>query len=193
MLQYRYCYVADDGAAAEAQGQCLSDGRCWEHSSPRTGYVISRLLVTYTWNQCSGSMKFWGGSGSADPCLWLMVRIRILDPDPAIFVIDLQNASKKQIFHTIFSAYYFSKVHLLHFSKINSQKESQNSRNQGFSYYFCMMIEGSGFRSRTGSGPIPLTSGSGSGSGRPENMWIRIRIRNTAWKVKLSWVLGVCM
>ena len=29
--------------------------------------------------------------------------------------------------------------------------------NQGFSYYFCMMIEGSG------SGSIPLTSGSGSG------------------------------
>ncbi len=59
-----------------------------------------------------------------------------------------------------------------HFSKIKSQKESQNSRNQGFSYYFCMMIEG--------SGSIPLTSGSRSGSGRPQNMWIwGIRIRNT--------------
>jgi hypothetical protein len=44
-----------------------------------------------------------------------------------------------------FSAYYFLKVvHLHHFPKKNSQKESQNSRNQGFSYYFCMMIEGSG-------------------------------------------------
>jgi hypothetical protein len=32
-----------------------------------------------------------------------------------------------------------------------SHKESQNSRNQGFSYYFCMIIEG-------------------SGSGRPKNM-----------------------
>jgi hypothetical protein len=32
---------------------------------------------------------------------------------------------------------------------------------QGFSYYFCMTKEG-------------------SGSGRPKNMWIRIRIRNTA-------------
>ncbi len=41
---------------------------------------------------------------------------------------------------------------------------SQNSWNQGFSNYFCMMIEGS------------MTSG--SGSGRPKNMWIRIR--NTA-------------
>jgi hypothetical protein len=67
-----------------------------------------------------------------------------MDPDPAIFVIDLQDASKKLIFNTIFSAYFFLKVRLHHFSKIKSQKVSQNSRNQGFSYYFCMMTEGSG-------------------------------------------------
>ncbi len=42
--------------------------------------------------QCWGSMTFWCGSGSADPCLWLM------DPDPAIFFIDLQDANKKLIF-----------------------------------------------------------------------------------------------
>ncbi len=64
------------------------------------------------------------------------------------------------------------KVHLHDFSKIKSQKESKNSRYQGFSYYFYMMIEGSG------SGSIPLKSG--SGSWRLKNMWIRwIRIRNT--------------
>ncbi len=80
--------------------------------------------------------------------------------------------AKNSFFNTIFSAYYFLKVHLHHFPKIKSQKESQNSRNQGFSYYFCMMIEG--------SGSIPLTSG----SGRPKNMWIRwIRIRNTAFEL----------
>ena len=94
-----------------------------------------------------------------------------LDPDPAIFVIDLQDASKKLIFKTIFSAYYFLKVHLHHFSKIKSQKGSQNSRNQGFSYYFSMLIEGSGSGARAGSGSIPLTGG--SGSGRPNNIWIR--------------------
>jgi hypothetical protein len=75
--------------------------------------------------------------------------------DPAIFVIDLHDASKKPFFK-IFSAYYFLKVHLNHFSNIKSQKESQNSRNQGFFCYFCTMIEG---------------------SGRPKNMWIRIMIR----------------
>jgi hypothetical protein len=48
---------------------------------------------------------------------------------------------------------------------------SQNSINQGFSYYICLMIEGS--ESRAGSGSIPLTNG--SGSGRPKNTWIRIR------------------
>jgi hypothetical protein len=47
---------------------------------------------------------------------------------------------------------------------------SQNSRNQGFSYYICSIIEGSG-------------SGSRAGSGRPKNTWIRwIRIRNTDCK-----------
>ncbi len=128
--------------------------------------------------QCSGSMTFWCGSGSGDPCLWQMDPDS--DPDPAIFVIDLQDASKKLFFNTIFSACYFLKVHLHYFSKIKSQKESQNSRIQDFSYYFCMMIEGSGSASRSRSGSIPLTSG--SGSGRPKNTWIRwirIRIRNT--------------
>ena len=33
-------------------------------------------------------------------------------------------------------------------------KKSQNSRNHGFSYYFCLMIEGSGFGSGTQT-PMP--------------------------------------
>jgi hypothetical protein len=81
-------------------------------------------------------------------------------PDPAIFVMNLQDANKKLIFKS-FSAYYFLK----------DKKKSQNTRN----YYFCLMIEGSG----SGDGSVPLTSG--SGSRRPKNIWIRrIRIRNTA-------------
>jgi hypothetical protein len=91
-----------------------------------------------------------------------------LNPDPRIHAsewwirilpfssLTFNMPAKKLIFNTIFSAYYFLKVHLHHFSKIKSQKESQNIRNQGFSYYFCMMIKG-------------------SGSWRPKNMWIRIR------------------
>jgi hypothetical protein len=81
--------------------------------------------------------------------------------------LNFKMQTKNLFFKTIFSAYYFLKVHLHHFSKIKSQKESQNSRNQSFSYYFCMVVEGSG------SGSIPLTTG----SGWPKNIWIRIRIR----------------
>jgi hypothetical protein len=73
-------------------------------------------------------------------------------------------AAKNKFLNTNFSAYYFWKLHLHYFSKIKRKKELLNSMNQGFSYDFCMIIEGSG--SRAGSGSIPLTSGSGSGSGR---------------------------
>jgi hypothetical protein len=56
------------------------------------------------------------------------------DPDPAF---------KKKFF-----CYYFLKIHLHRFSKDKkskrSDKKSQNSRNQGCSYYFCLIIEGSG-------------------------------------------------
>ncbi len=55
------------------------------------------LLITV--NQCCGSITFWCRSGSPDPCLWLM------DPDPSIFIIDLQDANKKQIFKKSFSLF----------------------------------------------------------------------------------------
>ncbi len=59
-----------------------------------------------------------------------------------------------------FFVYYFLKLHFHHFSKMESYKESQNKRNEGFSYYFCFMIEGSGAE-----------------SGRPKNIRIRLRLR----------------
>jgi len=40
-----------------------------------------------------------------------------MDPDPAIFVIDLQDANKKLNFFKKISAYYFLNVHVHHFSK----------------------------------------------------------------------------
>jgi hypothetical protein len=69
--------------------------------------------------QYCGSMIFWCGSGSgsgfADSCLWLIDPDwdPDVDPDPAIFVIDLQDAKDKKV-----------------------KKNLQSSRNQGFSYYF---------------------------------------------------------
>jgi hypothetical protein len=49
-----------------------------------------------------------------------------MDPDPAIFIMDLQDA--KKVGYPVpnkkyFSVYYFMEVHLHHFSKTKSQKE----------------------------------------------------------------------
>ncbi len=98
--------------------------------------------------------------------------------DHPIFVIDLEEANKKTNVKKSFSAYYFLTVHLHHFSKIKSQKVVTHSRNQGFSYFFILMLEGSG----AGSGSMPLTTGSGSRrfkNIRIRRIRIRIRIRNT--------------
>jgi hypothetical protein len=76
------------------------------------------------------------------------------DLEPAIFVSNIQDGNKQKSF----SVSYFLKVHLHHFSKRTVIKKSQNSRNQGLSSYFCLMIKGSG------AGCVPRTNGSGSGS-----------------------------
>jgi hypothetical protein len=91
------------------------------------------------------------------------------EPDHAIFIIDLQDANKKLIFKKVFCILLF-KGTFISFLKTKSKKEVKNSRNKGFSYYFCLLIEGCGSK--------PLTNRSGSGSRRSKNMWIRwIRIR----------------
>ncbi len=61
--------------------------------------------------------------------------------------------------------------------------KSENNKNQGFSYFFCLMIAGSE------SGSIPLINGSESRSGRPKN--IRIRIRNTVFSVCMAIEYGM--
>jgi hypothetical protein len=73
-----------------------------------------------------------------------------MDPDPALFVIDFQDANKKLIKKKFFCLLLFEGPFKTSFSKIKSQKTSQSSRNQGFSYYFCLVIEESGY------GSIPL-------------------------------------
>ncbi len=80
-----------------------------------------------------GSMPLTNGSGFGS---W----IRIMLSSSQTFKMPAKN----KFVDTIFSAYYFLKLHFHHFSKIKIQKESQNRRNQGFSYYFRMMIEESG-------------------------------------------------
>ncbi len=99
-----------------------------------TSYLKSKKTLAAGLNSCCLSQEGKGvvptrvadpwhfggsGSGSADPCLWLMDS----DPDPSIFIIDLQDTNKKTIKKNSFPAYYFLKVLLHHFSKIKSQKE----------------------------------------------------------------------
>jgi hypothetical protein len=96
--------------------------------------------------------------------------------DLAIFVSDLQDGNY----------FCFSRLLLLTFSGyiyiIFQRKKvirSQNRRNQGFSHYFCLMMEGSK------AGSVPRTIG--SGSGMPKN----IRIRNTGRKAITSVIFDI--
>ncbi len=95
------------------------------------------------WIRIRGSMPLTNGSGSCSFCHWPSRRQQIT------------NLKNKLLFEGTFTS----------FCKDKKSKRSQNSMDQCFSYYFCLMIEGSGSRS------LPLTNG----TGWPKNMWIRIR------------------
>ncbi len=69
----------------------------------------------------------------------------------------------KIYFFLSFSSCYFLKIHLYHSLHIKSHKQVKNSKNQGVSFYFCLM---------GGSGSVTLTNG----SGRPKTLRIK---RNT--------------
>ncbi len=90
----------------------------------------------------SGSLTIWHGYGSADRCLWLT------DPDPALFVSDLQHATKN-IFCLLLLL--FERTFISFFKDDRVLKMSRNCRNLCFSYKFILMI-------------------AGSGSGRPKNL-----------------------
>ncbi len=64
-------------------------------------------------------------------------------------------------------AYYFLKVLLHHFSKVKSKKKLHNSGFKVLSYYFRLIIEGSGAASEYGF--IPMTNGSRLWFRRPKN------------------------
>jgi hypothetical protein len=67
-------------------------------------------------------------------------------------------------------------------------KKLQNSRNQGFSNYFCLMTEGSG--AGTGSGSVHVTNGSGCGSREAQNIQILMRIRIPKTGFRKDFLLG---
>jgi hypothetical protein len=60
-----------------------------------------------------------------------------MDPDPVIFLSDLQGVNKKYFCLLLFEGTFTS------FSKDKIYKRSHKQGSM-FSYYFCLMIEGSG-------------------------------------------------
>ena len=105
---------------------------------------VLRIDDILGWIRIRGSMPlinvsgFGYGSGSS---------IRIL----LFSSLTFKMPTKDKFFNTIFAALSLFEAKFKSFFKEKKSK-SQNSRNQGFSYYFCTMIEGSGSGSRAGSG-----------------------------------------
>jgi hypothetical protein len=88
------------------------------------------------------------------PVLWILdilVRMRIWIRLKILLFPSL--AFKMPTKHSFFCYFHFEGTFTSVF-KDKVIKKSQNSRNHGFSYYFCLMIEGAGSK--------PLTNGSGS-------------------------------
>ncbi len=100
------------------------------------------------------------------------LKIRILLFSSVTFKIPTKNN-----FFWVFLLVLFKGTFTSFFTVKKSWRKSPNSRNQDFSYYFCLMMEGSGSESRY----KPLTNG--SGSERPKNLRT-LRIRNIGKKQK---------
>jgi hypothetical protein len=95
-----------------------------------------------------GRIRIRGSMPPTDGC-------RILLFSPLTFKMATKN-------YLILLMTFLSYIYII-FQRLKVKKKSLNSRNQGFAYYFCLMIEGSG-----------------SGSRRPKSIRIRwLGIRNT--------------
>ncbi len=81
----------------------------------------------------------------------ILVRIRIRLHLRILLFSSVIFKMTTKFFFTMFFVHFFLTLHLQNFSKLKLKviKKSQNRRNDGFSYFFCLMIEGSG----SGGGP----------------------------------------
>ncbi len=77
------CYWLQTNQTSNSSSKMLTSRiSCSIHHPPYTYSITLSVMVPYCrfilhpFIQCCESMTFWGGSGSSDPCLWLM------DPDP---------------------------------------------------------------------------------------------------------------
>ncbi len=73
--------------------------------------------------QCFGSMTYWGGSGSgsADPCLWLMDQDPVSDPDPgsgSCYRHWPSSCHQKIIWTQVYLDFYLLIAHLMFFEHV---------------------------------------------------------------------------
>ncbi len=100
--------------------------------------LMAELILQYC-----GSVTYWYGSGSADPYLWL-TDLGLGSGSGSCYFRQWPSRWQLKILCFLRSfAFYFSKLHLDHFSTMKS--------------HFCLMIEGS----RGGSVPCSCSNGSG--------------------------------
>jgi hypothetical protein len=72
------------------------------------------------------------------------------DPDPSLFVIGLQiKITTKIIFSLLFLLIIYGSYIFIILQRKKGKKKSQNTGNQGFIYFFCLMMEGSGSGTQT--------------------------------------------
>jgi hypothetical protein len=124
--------------------------------NPLSYLPVFRIHDILVWIRIRGSMPLTYGSGSGSRYgSW------------SCYFHHLSSRCQQKTTFNFFFAFYFLKAHIHHFSKIKSPKEVINSGNQGFSYYFCYMIEGSRSLWLIGPNPGgPKTSGSGGSGSR---------------------------
>ncbi len=112
--------------------------------------VKNKYWILIGWGRCwrwcaasSASSPWPSSSSSISPSRSVFSNPKSSVPDPWYFGVDpclFKTTAKNWFSKEGFSVYYFLKVHLL----TSFSKKLQNSRNQCFSYYLCLLIEGSG-------------------------------------------------
>ncbi len=132
---------------------------------------LQRDYPTHSWT-------FWCGSGCADPYLRLMDP----DPDPAIFVIDLQNANKKLIEKKKFFCLLLFECTFTLFFKDKKFKRSRKTVR--IEVFLTILLDDR--RIHTSDWWIRIREA--------QNMWIRFRIqiRKTAHRPKYLFISCLC-
>ncbi len=105
----------------------LRQGWVTYHSFLILGWCLLAGTRTNWDKQCCGSMTFWGGSGSgsAEPCLWLMDSDPDSDPDPgsgSFYFRHWLSRCQQKTKHNFFSLWLFEATFTSFFKDINSKR-----------------------------------------------------------------------